>query len=165
MIRAWDVATGVEEPAPLEGHKGWVYALAMSPDGLRLASGGSDSTVIVWDVISRKIEKRFLGHSAQIVSLDFSPNGQILASGGTDHTIWLWDVKTGRQLSLLRGHESQVEAFGFSPDGQWLVSRSHDGLVKLWQATPDLEGRALTGDRCGGGLEPARENLVLNTEY
>ena len=36
---------------PLEGHTAWVGALATSPDGLSMASGAGDSTVIIWNVI------------------------------------------------------------------------------------------------------------------
>ena len=46
-IRLWDVKTG-EETARLEGHGGWVNALAVLPDG-RLASGSDDSTIRLWD--------------------------------------------------------------------------------------------------------------------
>jgi WD40 repeat protein/serine/threonine protein kinase len=147
VVRSWSVTSGLEEGTPLEGHTSWVYTLAISPDGLRLASAGADSAVLVWDVVSRKPLRKFLGHSSQVMTLCFSPDGQILASGGRDHTIRLWDMQTGQQLSLLRGHTSRVRWVRFSPDGQWLVSRSRDGLVKHWQATPGLEANVLTGGR------------------
>jgi WD40 repeat protein len=135
----------MEAAAPFEGHTAWGGRLVISPDGLWMASGGGDSTVIVWNVISRKLERRLLGHIAGIHALAFSPDGRILASGSRDDTIRLWDLKTGQQLALLRGHGAKVTSLGFSPDGQLLVSRGDDGLVKLWQASPGVEGNALTG--------------------
>jgi WD40 repeat protein len=48
-IRLLDVATG-RELARLEGHRGYVPALAFSSDGSLLATGGSDTTVVVWDL-------------------------------------------------------------------------------------------------------------------
>jgi WD40 repeat protein len=118
----------------------------MSPDGRWLASGGPDSTVIVWDVITRKIVMRLVGHMAAIRVVAFSPDGQILASGGRDQTIRLWDMKTGQQLSLLRGLTAPVNRLSFSPDGQLLVSRSR-GLVKLWHVNSGLEGNSLSRGR------------------
>jgi len=145
MIRAWDVATGTEAAPRFEGHTGWGDALAISPDGLWMASGCGDSTIIVWSLSSRKPQRRLQGHIAGALALAFSPDGQILASGGGDHTIRLWDWKTGRQLLLLRGHAGRVRALSFSSDGQLLISQGEDGLVKLWHTTMVLEGNALTG--------------------
>ena len=146
MIRAWDVARGTEAAAPLEGHTGWVGPLATSPDGLSVASGSGDSTVILWNVISRTLERKLFGHIAPVHALAFSPDGRFLASGGGDHTIRLWDLKTSQQVSLLRGHGASVKWLSFSPDGQLLVSQSEDGLVKLWHVNPSLENNTLAGN-------------------
>ncbi len=47
-VHLWDTAAEKELP-PLEGHQGSVASLSFSPDGKLLATGGNDTTVLLWD--------------------------------------------------------------------------------------------------------------------
>src|SRR5260370_32596843 len=80
-------------------HQGEVTALAFSPDGKMLASGGKDKLICLWETATGKEIRRFRGHGAPIGSLAFSPDGKFLASaGGPDGTGRLWQVESGRGI-------------------------------------------------------------------
>ena len=121
-------------------------ALAYSPDGETLASGGRGPDVKLWDVASGSLLASLAGHSAPVASLAFSPDGETLASGALDGTVKLWDVTTGRELAGLAGHRLDVRGLAFSPDGETLASGALDGTVKLWDVATGRELAGVHGD-------------------
>ncbi|MCI0457422.1 MAG: WD40 repeat domain-containing protein [Gemmataceae bacterium] len=124
-------AGGAQEPRTLKGHTGWVGAVAFAPDG-KLATGGADGTVRLWDV-TRGVElRKWPAHAGCACALAFSPDGSRLATGGYDHTIKLWDVTNPGMALTLQGHTGVVMAVAFAPDGKTLASGSIDGTIKLW---------------------------------
>ncbi len=129
----------------LVGHAGFVFSVAFSPDGQRLASGSADKTVKTWDSATGKELFALKGHANWVRSVAFSPDGQRLASGGSDQTVKIWDSATGKELFTLKGHAGEVMSVAFSPDGQRLASAGRDQTVKIWETATGKELLALKG--------------------
>src|SRR5262245_15575945 len=105
-------------------HPNGVDFAIFSPDGEKLAIGGYDHKVKLWDVATGQEIGAFEGHGGRVISGAFSPDGQRLATGSYDHTVKLWDTATGQELVTLNGHKGGVLAVAFSLDGRKLASVS-----------------------------------------
>ncbi|MDE0425579.1 MAG: leucine-rich repeat domain-containing protein [Candidatus Poribacteria bacterium] len=123
----------------IQGHTGYVRALAFSPDATLFASAGQDAVVKLWNTNISTGDLRFLrqleGHRRPVTSVAFAANGNVLASASVDGTIRLWNPKTGRlQKTIPQAHAGGVQSVAFSPDGRLLASGGRDNTVKLWNA-------------------------------
>src|SRR5436190_24030918 len=83
---------------PQQGHNGPITALTFHPGGRLVASGATDQTILVWDLLSGKIVRRFRGHFDAIRALAFSADGAKLYSVDAAANFAAWDVASGAQL-------------------------------------------------------------------
>lgn len=113
-------------------HHGPILALAFSADGKRIASGGSDMVIRVWDAATGASIGEMHGHSGQINGLAFSVDGRYLASVADDGTARLWDAATLTPNRILRGHAGAVNAVAFSTASNQLLTGGADHTVRLW---------------------------------
>ena len=141
-VICWDVATR-EKAHVLDAQGGTVAALAFSPDGATMATGGMDKMVRLWEISSGEVKKTLEGHEDWVVSIAFSPDGTMLATGSTDHTARLWDIQSGEPLASVVADTESVRSLAFSPDGGRLVTIGREGSPKLWDITTLREAGTL----------------------
>lgn len=120
-VEAVDLTTGALSGIQYD-HKARINALAVSPNGELLATGGDDSRVLIWRTKSGRIVNEFLRHTDKVGTLAFSPDGQSILSIGLDGAR-IWDVHTGVQhktFERIRCGSMHPHAH-FSNDGKLLA--------------------------------------------
>ena len=133
----WDTETW-KRFRVLRGHRLKVFALALSPDGLLLASGAGvvrrpGAELKLWHPESGELLHSFDGLDEGVTDLVFSPDGARLAAGNFGETMRVWDVKK-REPILKLGHATMAVSVAYSPDGRRLATGSFDGTITIWEA-------------------------------
>jgi WD40 repeat protein len=106
-------------------------AVAFSPDGKYLATGGQGASLLLLDAANGKVVRTFRGHGFGVVAVAFSPDGRRLASSFEEDVgkggLKVWDVADGREVYTLPGSHGGVSALAFSRDGARLAAaeRNH----------------------------------------
>src|SRR5262249_59247933 len=113
-----------------------VWAVAFSPRGRLLATGGGDGTVRLWNPATGHPVGAPLHASAQAnaYGVAFSPSGQLLASAGGDGTVRLWNPATGRPVGapLHASAPASGDGVAFSPTGTMRATDGGDRRGRVW---------------------------------
>ena len=118
-------------------HDAVVEFVAVSADGLRVATASADKTARIWDSLSgRELAK--LQHDKIVRTAVFSPDGARVVTASDDKTARIWDANSGREILRLL-HQDRVEYAEFSPDGARVVSASMDRSARIWDASSGKE--------------------------
>ncbi|KAF9096287.1 hypothetical protein BGX23_011677 [Mortierella sp. AD031] len=133
----------------LVGHTHNVNKVAISSNGLKIASASDDKTVRLWEARTGQAGHVLSGHEGQVSGVAFSPNNQQVASCGWDSTIRLWNVATGESGAVFQGHYTVVSSVAFSPSGLQIASTSWDETVRIWDVHSGNAVRTLTGHSDG----------------
>jgi histone-binding protein RBBP4 len=154
----WDVREEGDVPTHKvdKAHETDVNCLSFNPfNEFLLVTGGSDSTVALWDMrnLGQKLHS-FTGHQGGVYQVAWSPfNETILGSCSSDRRVHIWDLsRIGDEqtpedeedgppelLFVHGGHTAKVSDFSWNAHDHWVVaSVSEDNILQVWQMAENI---------------------------
>jgi WD40 repeat protein len=167
-VKTWD-ARSLELKttfAHKEHDVGRLMALALSPDGKTVLTGGSGAIFglrveqpgWIWHWEASGEYRDLIPHqggAGEVISLAFSRDGKWLASGSQPGHVQLWDWEKRKPARGWPAHGGPTWAVAFSPDGRTLATGGHDHAVRLWDVATGKLLRSL----------PEHDHLVLSLDF
>ncbi|KAG5459092.1 MAG: WD40-repeat-containing domain protein [Olpidium bornovanus] len=154
-----DSRTGAQSIATLTAHRQEICGLKWDVPNNKLASGGNDNRLLVWDYINANPIHTFAEHTAAVKAIAWNPHQRgILASGGgtADKTIKIWDINVGQQ-KVTRDTGSQVCNLAWSQNENELLSTHgySQNHIAVWE--PDtMDGIVTLTGHCSRVLYLAK---------
>ena len=132
-----------------------VQCLALSPDGKKLAAGGCDRMIHLWDltpgIANAKLEQSIENHADWVFSVAFSADGKRLGSASRDKTAKLWDITAKESLLTFPDHQAPVFGVALKADGKVGFSAGDDRQIRSWNITTDQGAKQVKAMAGHGG--------------
>lgn len=135
-VRAFDMSS-LEPYMSFYGHKMPVLSLAVSSDGLLLATGSADKTIKIWGMDFGDCRRSMRAHDDAVQSVAFQPNTHYLFSGSRDGTFKNWDCDRFEFITELEGQRGHVWTVVVGEDGELVATGGRDRLMRVWRRTDE----------------------------
>ncbi|XP_047002350.1 WD repeat-containing protein 26 isoform X2 [Schistocerca americana] len=130
----------------LNDHCDEVWFCRFSPDGLKLATGSKDTTIVIWDVNPETLtcthRKTLEGHSYGVAYIAWSPDSTHLVACGPEDCpeLWIWNIESDElRVKVSHSPEDSLTSCSWHRDGKKFVTGGIRG--QFYQC--DLEGNVL----------------------
>jgi WD40 repeat protein/serine/threonine protein kinase len=131
-VRIWDIETRQLVVAPLL-QRGFVNAVAFSPNGRTMAAACDDKAVYLWHGSRFTPLGPPLLHKDEAKSVAFSPDSRRVITGSRDKTARIWSASSREQIGAPLLHQDEVRAVAFGPDNTTVMVGCRDGTARLWR--------------------------------
>lgn len=124
-----------------------ILALAVSADGKKIAAGGCDRIVNVWDISGgvdkAKPEASIENHADWVFGVAFSDDAKKLYTASRDKTAKVWDLVAKESMLTFPDHQNTVYGIISASGGKAGLSVGEDNQVRMWSATGDKGGKSI----------------------
>ena len=108
-----------------------IWSAVFSPDASRLASGGYDRILHLWDVATGR-EVASHSHPNSVGAIAFDPAGRVLLTGDWSGNAVLRNASTGIETGRLSNTSTRLLWLGFLRERPWIVAADTEGAAFLW---------------------------------
>ena len=134
---------------PQHGHTGPILAVAASPDGRFIATGGADKKLVVWSARELIPLKTFTTHRDKVLGLAFAPSttsqpglGAQLFSASADRSIKTYSLASEESLAYVEtlfGHQDHVVSVAALSVDQCISVGARDRSARLWRVVDETQ--------------------------
>jgi WD40 repeat protein len=122
-------------------HPDAIYAIAFSPDGKFILTGGRDGTACLWNAETGERIGDPLKHPGPVSAVAFSPDSNAFLTGSLKQA-QLWDVHTRMPIGAALPHDGQIEHVAISTDGKLALTGAKDDKrnvqARLWDLVKNV---------------------------
>jgi len=120
------------DPVVLDVHGRHGQAVAFTPDGTSVLSGGQDARIAIANAAAGSVEGDLVGHDKVVNAVAVARDATTVVSASSDRTVRVWDLPVRSQVAELRGHRDAVVALDLAPHGRRAITGGYDGQVRVW---------------------------------
>ncbi|GIV09198.1 MAG: hypothetical protein KatS3mg019_1289 [Fimbriimonadales bacterium] len=129
IVRVWDANTGTLQHT-LNAHTDLVQAVAFSPNGLYLATGGADGYVRLWNVSDGSMVLERANHAFGVTQLRFLAADALAVADG-EGVLRIYEAPSGNLIGQIQPLNGWIQSMDVSDDGQWVVLGGDEGLAMI----------------------------------
>jgi len=157
--------------------KGWIFALALAPDGKQaivteriplVFDSGRYSAFKIWDTVKAEAVKDLTPVVKEsLEAAAYSADGKLFAVGRGGEAeagkIWVFETDGAKKKYELSGHLGGTNDLRFSADGKHLISCGRDTLVRIWNLEDGKQAAELGKSR-GGQFKDILHAVALSSD-